>query len=32
MPNALILSGNIYPIFTDFRTGITYQIRAAAGT
>ena len=31
MPNALILSGNIYPIFTDFRTGIAYQLRAAAG-
>lgn len=31
MPNAVMLDGNVYPISTDFRTGITYQMRSAAG-
>lgn len=32
MPNALRINGEIYPIRTDFRTGIEYQRIAAAGT
>lgn len=31
MPNALRISGRVYPIRTDFRTGIEYQRMAAAG-
>ncbi len=32
MPNALLIDGDIYPICTDFRAGIEYQIKVAAGS
>lgn len=31
MPNALLIDGEIYPLRTDFRAGIEYQMMAAAG-